>query len=164
MPGVFGEDARAYAQLRIGAAVEILSEQRLAFGVGDEVGEESVEMLDRHRIVVVPPDNTLGVRVAHHELVLRAASGMRARVGDEGPMRGDTRFIALQRVLVELRRAEIPVDLGKIAEAEPVRAEVDIMRPVLDHVSSVLPKGAPKWTARKSKQFRTLRSTRRRPG
>src|SRR4029077_14843021 len=37
MPGVFGEDARAYAQLRIGAAVEILSEQRLAFGVGNEV-------------------------------------------------------------------------------------------------------------------------------
>jgi hypothetical protein len=82
MPGVFSEDARAYAQLWIGAAVEILSEQRLAFGVGDEVGEEDVEMLDRHRIVVVPPDCALGVRVAHDELVLRAASGMRARVGD----------------------------------------------------------------------------------
>ena len=48
-------------------------------------------------------------------------------------MRGDPRFIALQRVLVELRRAEIPVDPAQIAEAETVRAEVDIMRPVLDH-------------------------------
>ena len=101
--------------------------------MGEKVGEERVEVLDGHRIVVVPPDLGLGVRVAHDELVLGAASGMRARVGDEGPMRGDTRFIALQRVLVELRRAEIPVDPGKIAEAETVRAEVDIMRPVLDH-------------------------------
>src|SRR6476646_8023764 len=91
-------------------------------------------MLDRHRIVVVPPDNCFGVRVAHDELVLRAASGMRARVGDEGPMRGDTRFIALQRVFVELRCAKIPIDLGKLVEAEPVRAKVEIVRPVLDHL------------------------------
>jgi hypothetical protein len=48
-------------------------------------------------------------------------------------MRGDTRFIALQCVLVKLRRAEIPVDPGKIAEAETVRAATDIMRPGLDH-------------------------------
>ena len=129
--------------------------------MGEEVGEQSVEVLDRHRIVVVPPDRGLGVRVADDELVLRAASGMRARIGDKGPMRGDPRFVALQRVLVELRRAEVPVDLGKIAETETVRAEVDIMRPVLDHVSSVLPKGAPKWLARKSKQFHAQRSTRR---
>src|SRR3984885_3653741 len=90
-------------------------------------------MLDGHRIVVVPPDLGFGVRVAHDELVLGAASGMRARVGDEGPMRGDTRFIALQRLLVELRRAEIPVDPGKITEAETVHAAIDIVRPVLDH-------------------------------
>ena len=133
MPRIFGEDARTYAQLRIGAAVEILREQRLALGVGEEVGEERVEMLDRHRIVIFPPDRSLGVRVAHDELILRAASGMHARIGDEGPMRGDPRFVALQRVLVELRRAEIPVDRGQIAEAETVRAAVDIMRPVLDH-------------------------------
>ncbi len=76
-------------------------------------------------------------------------------------MRGDTRFIALQRVLVELRRAEIPVDPGKIAEAETVRAEVDIVRPVLDHAEASSPKGAPKWMARKSKQFHAPRSTRR---
>ena len=135
MPGVFSEDARAYAQLGIGASVEILSEQRLAFGVGEKVGEESVEMLDRHCIVVVPPDGSLGVRIAHHKLVLRTASGMRASVGDEGSMRGDTRFVALQRVLVELRRAEIPMDPREIAEAEAVRTPVDIMRPVLDHLS-----------------------------
>jgi hypothetical protein len=133
MPGVFGEDARAQAQSRIGASVKILGKQRLPLGVGDEVGGEGVEMLDRHRIVVVPPHQSLGLVVAHHELVLGAASGMRPGVGDKRPMRGDARFVALQRVLVELRRAEAPVDRGKIAEAEPVRAEVDIVRPVLDH-------------------------------
>ena len=89
----------------------------------------------------------LGVRVAHDELVLRAASGMGASVGDEGAMRGDPRFVALQRVLVELRRAEIPVDPGQIAEAETVRAEADIMRAVLDHRERPL-EGAPR--ARKS--------------
>ena len=42
---------------RVGAAVEVLREQRLALGVGEEIGEQRVEMLDRHRIVVVPPDD-----------------------------------------------------------------------------------------------------------
>ncbi len=58
---------------------------------------------------------------------------MRSGVGDEGAVRRNPRFIALQRMLVELRRAEIPVDPGKVAEAETVRAEVDIVRPGLDH-------------------------------
>src|ERR1700679_3678912 len=105
--------------------------------MGEKVSEEHVEMLDRHRIVVLPPDRGLGVRIAHDELILRAASGMRASVGDEGPMRGDACFVPLQCVLVELRRAEIPVDRGQIAEAKAVRAKIDIMRPVLDHASSV---------------------------
>ena len=43
---------------------------------------------------------------------------MGAGIGDKGAMRGDLGFIALQRVLIELRRAEVPVDRGKIAEAE----------------------------------------------
>ena len=140
---MFGEDARAQAQSGIGARVEILSEQRLALGVSDEVGEEGVEMLWRHRIVVVPPHRSFGLGVPDHELVLGAASRMRARVGDEGPMRGDLRFVALQRVLIELRRAEVPVDRLKVAESEPVRAKVDIVRPVLDHASSVPLEGAP---------------------
>ena len=101
-------------------------------------------MLSRHRIVVVPPDRGFGLGVPDHELVLGAASRMGACVGDEGPMRGDLRFVALQRVLIELGRAEVPVDRLKVAESEPFRAKVDIVRPVLDHASSV-PRGcAPK--------------------
>jgi hypothetical protein len=53
---------------------------------------------------------------------------MCASVGDKGAIRGDPRLGALQRVLVELRRAKVPVDRGKITEAEPFRAEVEIMR------------------------------------
>ena len=90
-------------------------------------------MLSGHRIVVVPPHDAFRVRVPHYELVLGAASGMRARIGDERATGGDLRLVALQRVLVELRRAEVPVDRLKIAEAKPVRAEVEIMRAVLDH-------------------------------
>ena len=133
MPGVFGEDARAQAQRRVGAGVEVLGEQRLTFGVGDEIGEQGVEMLAPHRIVVVPPDDPLGLGVADDELVLRAASRMNPGVGDQRPMRGDKRLMALQRLLVKLRRAEIPVDRGEIAEAEPFRAEVSVARPILDH-------------------------------
>ena len=133
MPGEFGEDARPDAQRRVGAAVEVLGEQRLALGVADEVGEQSVEMLDRHRVVVFPPDDRAGLRVAHNELVLGAASGVHAGVGDKRSMRGDVGFVALQRLLVELRRAEVPMNRGKIAEAEPFRAEIDVMRPILDH-------------------------------
>ena len=96
-----------------------------------------------HRIVVVPPHDAFRVRVAHYELVLGAASGMRARIGDERATGGDLRLVALQRVLVELRRAEVPVDRFKVAEAEPVRAEVEIMHSILDHPEHSPFKGAP---------------------
>ena len=89
MPGVFGENSRAQAQRRVGRGVEVLGEQRLTFGVGDEIGEQGVEMLAPHRIVVVPPDDPLGLGVADDGLVFRAASRMNPGVGDQRPMRGD---------------------------------------------------------------------------
>src|SRR6185312_10664291 len=68
---------------------------------------------------------------------LRAASGMRAGVGDKGAVRRDPRLVALERLLVELRRAEIPADRGQVSEAEPLRAEACVTRPVVDHVVTV---------------------------
>ena len=102
MPGVFGEDARPDAEGRVGAAIEILGEQRLALGVGEEVGEQRVEMLDRHRIVVVPPDDRIGVGVADDELVLRAAAGMRRRCRRRAAR---ARRYALRGVAARARRA-----------------------------------------------------------
>jgi hypothetical protein len=40
-------------------------------------------------------------------------------------------FPIVLEFLVKLRRAKIPVDLGKIAETEPVGAEVGAARPIL---------------------------------
>ena len=45
MPGQFGENAGLDPETRIGAAIEILREQRLAFGVLEEIGIERVELL-----------------------------------------------------------------------------------------------------------------------
>ena len=56
MPRQFGEHPRAHAQGVIGAAKEILREQRLAARVGEKILMQRLELLRRHRIVVVPPD------------------------------------------------------------------------------------------------------------
>ena len=127
MPGVFGEHARPDAEGRVGPAVEILGEQRLALRVGEEVGEQNVEMLNRHRGVVVPPDNRIGVGVADDELVFRAAAGMDAGVGDERSVGSDTRLVVAHGVLVELRRAEAPANARQTAEAEAIRAIVGVV-------------------------------------
>ena len=121
VPGVFGEDARLDAQRRIGAAMQILREQRLAAGVCEKVVEQRVEILARHRIVVVPPDDGVGLVVADDELVFRAAAGMHAGVGDQRAVLGDMRFMALQREFVELRRAEVPVARRRDRESRTCR-------------------------------------------
>ena len=127
VPGIFGEDARPDAEGRVGAAAKVLGEQRLALGVGEKISEQRVEMLRRHRIVVVPPDDWIGVGVADHELVFRTAAGVNAGVGDERSVGGNVRFVALQGMLIELRRAEIPIDAGQIPEAEAVRAKARVV-------------------------------------
>ena len=90
-------------------------------------------MLDRHRVVVVPPDDRIGVGVADDELVLRAAAGVDAGVGDQRSVGGDMRLVAAQGVLVELRRAEVPANARQIAEAEAIRAVVGVVCAGFDH-------------------------------
>ena len=109
VPSVFGEDARLHAKRGIRARVEILCEEGLPLGVGEEVGEQGVEILDRHRGVVLPPDDRIGVGVPDDELVLRAAAGVDACVSSKGSVRRDMRLMAAQGVLVEVRRVEVPV-------------------------------------------------------
>ena len=76
MPGEFGVDAGPDPVFRVGAAIEILYEQFLSFGVPDEVGEQRVEILARHFAVVVPPDRFFGQLVDDRVLVLRRPSGV----------------------------------------------------------------------------------------
>ena len=66
----------------VGAADQVLHEQVLARRMGEEVGEQRVELRRRHRLVVVPPDVRLGVCVADDELVLGRAAGVLAGIGD----------------------------------------------------------------------------------
>ena len=122
MPGVFGEDARAHPRFWIGAGVEILGEQFASFGVGEEVGQQHVEVLARHCVVAVPPDRVLGRRVADDRLVFGTAAGVDAGLGDERAALGDDRFVATDRLSVKLRRLMVPVKAGEPAEAERLRA------------------------------------------
>ncbi len=56
VPGEFGEYAGLDAIVLVGAAIEVLGEKFFAFGVGEEVGEEIVEVFFGDFFVVVPPD------------------------------------------------------------------------------------------------------------
>ena len=122
MPCVFGEDACLYPEGWIGAAIEVLREQRLALSVGEKIGEQPVKMLDRHRVVVVPPDGRAGVGVADDEFVLRTAAGVDAGIGDKRPMRGDVRLMALQGMFIKLGRAQIRTNDSQIEEPEAIGA------------------------------------------
>ena len=101
--------------------------------MSDEIGEQRIELLYRHGVVVVPPDHRFGLGVANDELVLRTAAGMCAGLGDQRPAHGDLRLAELQGVFIELRRAQIPMDGGQVAKAKTVRAEVSIVLALLDH-------------------------------
>jgi len=50
-----------------------------------------------------------------------------AGVGDERSVRGNVGLVALEGVLIKLWRAEIPIDVGQITEAEMVRATVHVV-------------------------------------
>ena len=138
MPRVFGKDARLYAQRRVRAAVQVLGEQRLVFGVGEEVGEQQIEMLDRHRVVVVPPDDRIGLGVADDEFVFRAAAGVHAGVGDQRAVLGDMGLMFLQRELIKTGSGKIPMHRGKIGETEAVCAILLVPFACLNHLAPIL--------------------------
>src|SRR4051794_16321846 len=122
MPGVFAVDARLDAVGGIGAAVEVLGEQLLPLGVLQKILQEEAELLARDGGVVVPPDLVRRGLVAHHELVLGRAARVDARIGQDRAALGQLRFPTGQRLLVQRRRFEVPVDALEIAKAELVGA------------------------------------------
>jgi hypothetical protein len=118
VPSVFGEHPGAHAIIRVGAAVEVLREEVHALRVGEEIGEEGLELLRRHGAVVLPPDRLLGVGVAHDELILGRTAGMHTRVGEEGAAVRELGLAAAERVFVQGRRLQVPEHAFEVAEAK----------------------------------------------
>ncbi len=122
VPGVFGEDADLDAVGVIGAAIEVLREQLLAFAVVDEVGQERVEVLARHLAIAVPPHRVPGEVVDDRVLVLRAAAGVMAGLRAERAAGNDCALTRTNSVLVERRLGQIPIYFGEIFKTEFVGA------------------------------------------
>ena len=122
MPGELGEDAGLDPVFRIGAAIEVLGEQRLAARVRDEILVQQIEIRLRELAVAVPPHGVLGERVDDGVLVLGRAAGVDAGLRAERAAGHDGGLASRDRVLVERGRGVIPVDRGEILEAEFVGA------------------------------------------
>jgi hypothetical protein len=82
--------------------------------VRKEVLIEEFELLRRDLAIAAPPDRILGELVADGMLVLRRATGVDAGLRAERPALDDGSFAVRDRVLVELRRFEIPVDRSEL--------------------------------------------------
>ena len=92
MPGELGEYARLDLEAGIGAAVEVLREQRHAFGMPEEVGVERSELFRGDRLVAGPPHVLVGGGIANRELVLWAATGEVAGIGAQRTVSGQHCF------------------------------------------------------------------------
>jgi hypothetical protein len=110
VPGKLGDHAHLDAMLRISTAIQVLHEQAFALGMGQEVALQRLEVVRRHRLVVVPPDVGFGVGIAHDELVLRRTAGVLA--GGDGKVATVRQhaFAKLQGHFQKLRGVEIVVD------------------------------------------------------
>ncbi len=122
VPGVFREHPGLEPVAGIGAGIEILREQLLAFGMGEEIPMQLMELLRRDRTVVVPPHGPFGHRVLDDELVLRRAAGVDAGVRDERSPVGEVGLAGRDRMLVEARRRDVPMHGLQAFQAEFVGA------------------------------------------
>ena len=142
VPGELGEDAGLDPVLRIGAAVEVLREQRLALRMREEVLIQSLELLFALLAVAVPPDGVFGQRIDDRMLVLGRAAGVMTGLGAERAAGDDSGLAVADRVLVERRRGEVPMDAGEIFEAELVSTVGAVAQTRLFHGKSLLTRPA----------------------
>ena len=103
MPGELGEDAHLDAIGLVGAAIEILREQLLAFAMLQEILIEIFEILLAHFAVAVPPHAVAGEIVDHRMLVLGRAAGVMAGLRAERAAGHDAGFAGRDRALIERR-------------------------------------------------------------
>src|ERR1022692_1713957 len=104
---------------RVGAREAILDEQVVALPVSQHFRIQAIEAGWRHGLIHGPPlHGGVGSLVAYDELVLGRAAGKLSGAHHVGATRGEQAFVAPDRVLQQLRRAEIPV--SDIDVANPV--------------------------------------------
>ena len=115
-------DARFYPVFRIGAAIEILREQRLAARMRDHIVVEQLEIGLAELAVAVPPDGVFGQRIDDGVLVLGAAPGMHAGLGAKRAALDQRALAVPDRMLDQDRVGQIPVHAGEVFEAEFVGA------------------------------------------
>jgi hypothetical protein len=120
VPRVGQHVAHAQPARRVGAAVQVLDEQLGERAqVRPHVGQQRVEVRLAHRLVDLPPvDVGLARRLAHHELVVGRAAGVRRRHRHERPHVGERPLAAPHGGLHELGRRVVPVDLAGRGDAE----------------------------------------------
>jgi len=122
VPGELGVDTRLDAIFRIGAAIEVLREQRLALRMRQEVLVQGLKLLLALLAVAVPPDGVFRQRIDNRMLVLRRAAGVMAGLGAERATGDDRSLAVANRVLVERGFGQVPVNRAEILEAELVGA------------------------------------------
>ncbi len=118
VPGEFVVDPRLDPVFRIGAAIEVLRVQRLAFGVGDEIVEQQLEFVGRQTAVLLPPHRFVGRVVDDDELVLGTAAGVHAGFGTERPAMDELAFAIGDGVFDQDRVGRIPMKRSKVFQAE----------------------------------------------
>ena len=118
VPGELSEHARLDAVFRIGAAIKVLREKLLAARVLEEIVQQHVKLFGRKLAVLLPPNRALRLLVAHHELVLRRATGVNAGRGAERAALDHMALVGIERVFIELFGRQIPVDRREVLQTE----------------------------------------------
>ena len=96
----------------IGTGEKVLHVQLARFGMPSQIGQKHIELRRGHRLIVVPPHRLFGHRIANNELVLDGATGVDARIDDQGAARGETALASANRQLDQL-------GFGKVALQGP---------------------------------------------
>ena len=129
VPGQLADHADGHAVFRVGADEAILHVDVVALPEGHHLGVQAVEMGFGERLIDVAPLHVgVGGFVAHDEFVLGRTPGELAGADYERAAAGEIAFAALDGVLQQLRRTEVPVRNIEVAEAlllETVTARPD---------------------------------------
>ena len=118
VPGELGDDTDGQPVGGVGPAGQVLDMEVLQPGMDHEVLAERLEGLPAHRPVVVPPDRVFGGGVAHDELVVGAAAGVRAGGDGKAAALRHQSLAPRHRVLVEHGCWGIPRQLAHPGQAK----------------------------------------------